>query len=107
MGISRVEGTLNRFGYESILADHVHPYMLIVFPGADGIFQQDSATRHTARNVQHWWEEHDQDFQVLPLHKSPDLKPTERLWDHLNRHVSSMDPPLWDALQSAWLQIPV
>ena len=40
-----VEGTLNRFGYESILADHIHLYMLIVFLGADGIFQQDYVTR--------------------------------------------------------------
>ena len=34
-----VEGT----GHESILTEHIHPYMLIVYPGADGTFQQDSA----------------------------------------------------------------
>ena len=33
--IIHMAGTLNRSGYEPILIDHVHPYMLIVFPGAD------------------------------------------------------------------------
>ena len=61
-----------------------------------------------ARNVQNWLEEHDQDFQVLPWpSNTPDLNQSEHLWDHLDHHVRSMDPPprilqqLWDALQSA------
>ena len=37
---------------------------LIVFPGADGIFQQDNPTCHPARRVRHRLEEHDQN-QVL------------------------------------------
>ncbi|KAI4885477.1 hypothetical protein NFI96_007017 [Prochilodus magdalenae] len=110
----RVEDTLSRAGYESILADHVHPYMLTVFPGADGIFQQDNEICHMDADVRQWLEEYDQDFQALPWPpNSPDLNPIEHLWDHLDRRVRSMDPPprtlqqLWDALQSAWLQIPV
>ncbi|GFV22439.1 transposable element Tcb1 transposase, partial [Trichonephila clavipes] len=35
----------------SVLADHVHPYMRIVFPQDDGIFQQDNARCHTAASV--------------------------------------------------------
>ena len=88
--------------------------MLVVFPGADGIFQQDNAACHMARNVQHWLEEHGQDLQVLPCPtNSPDLNPTEHLWDHLDLSVPSVDPlprtlpQLWDALKSWWLQIPV
>ena len=68
-----LEGTLDRFGYESILTDHRHPYILMVFPGEDGISQQDNAICHTARNVQHWLEEHDQGFQVLPVQSSTQL----------------------------------
>ena len=57
-------------------------------------------------------EDHDQDFLVPPP-SSLDLNQTEHLWDHLHWYVVCMDPPthtfqqLWDALQSAWLQIPV
>ena len=88
-----VEGTLNRFGYESILGDYVHPNMLIVFPGADGIFQQHSVRCDTARNDRHWLEEHDLDFQVLPRPLNPpDLTPTEHLWDNLDCRVRDMDP---------------
>ncbi|KFM65613.1 Transposable element Tcb1 transposase, partial [Stegodyphus mimosarum] len=43
-----VEGTMDQYKYASVLADHVHPYMRIVFPRDDGIFQQDNARCHTA-----------------------------------------------------------
>ena len=108
-----IEGTLNRFGYLSILADAVHPYMFTVFPDGDGTFQQDNAPCHTAAIIKDWLEEHNQEFQVLPWPpNSPDLNPIESLWDHLDRHVRRMEPPphtlqqLLDSLQSAWLQIP-
>ncbi|GBM95158.1 hypothetical protein AVEN_128545-1 [Araneus ventricosus] len=44
---------------------------------------------------------------------SPDLKPIEKLWDHLDRVVRAIDPQpcnlaqLATALESAWLNIPV
>ena len=44
-----VEGTMDQYKYASVLADHVHPYMRIVFPQDDGIYQQDNARCHTAR----------------------------------------------------------
>ncbi|KAJ8892379.1 hypothetical protein PR048_004959 [Dryococelus australis] len=49
--IIRLEDTLNRFGYESILCDHVHPYMMIVFPREDGLFQHHNTPCQTARSV--------------------------------------------------------
>ncbi|KAJ8898034.1 hypothetical protein PR048_003394 [Dryococelus australis] len=52
--IIRVVGTPGQFGYESILGDHVHPYMTIVFPREDGIFQYDNSPCHTARIVVHF-----------------------------------------------------
>ena len=75
---------------ESIPADHIHPYMPIVFPGVEGVFQQDNATCPT---LEPW------------TPNSLDLNPN--LWDHLHRFVCSMTPPphrtlqeLWDELQS-------
>ncbi|KAJ8896048.1 hypothetical protein PR048_001389 [Dryococelus australis] len=94
--IIRVEGTLGRFGYEYIPDYHVHPYMMIVLPKEDWIFQHYNAPCHTARSVRTWLEEHDKDYK-----------------DHLDRRVRRLSPPprtlqqLWDALQTAWLQIHV
>ncbi|GFX41209.1 transposable element Tcb1 transposase [Trichonephila clavipes] len=108
-----VEGTIDQYKYASVLADHVHPYMRIVFPQDDGIFQQDNARCHTAASVRAWFEEHQDEFTVLPLPgNSPDLNPIEHLWYHLDRVVRAMDPKprylaqLATALESAWLNIP-
>ncbi|KFM66064.1 Transposable element Tcb1 transposase, partial [Stegodyphus mimosarum] len=108
-----VEGTMDQYKYASVLADHVHPYMRIVFPQDDGIFQQDNARCHTAASVRAWFEEHQDEFTVLPWPaNSPDLNPIEHLWDHLDQVVRAMDPQprnlaqLATALESAWLNIP-
>ncbi|KAJ8870218.1 hypothetical protein PR048_029234 [Dryococelus australis] len=79
-----VEGTLDRFGYESILGDHVHQYVTIVFPREGGIFQHDNAPCHTTRRVCTWLEEHDQNFKVLPCPNSPEFDSIGFLWDHLD-----------------------
>ncbi|GFX13012.1 transposable element Tcb1 transposase [Trichonephila clavipes] len=108
-----VEGTTDQYKYASVLADHVQPYMRIVFPQDDGIFQQDNARCHTAASVRAWFEEHQDEFTVLPLPaNSPDLNPIKHLWYHLDRVVRAMDPQprnlaqLATALESAWLNIP-
>ncbi|GFV08956.1 transposable element Tcb1 transposase [Trichonephila clavipes] len=79
----------------------------------DGIFQQDNARCHTAASVHSWFEEHQDEFTVLPLPaNSPDLKPIEHLWYHLDRVVRAMDPQprnlaqLATVLELAWLNIP-
>ncbi|GBM39529.1 hypothetical protein AVEN_270712-1 [Araneus ventricosus] len=87
---------------------------LVIFPQNDGIYQQDNARCHTARSVCTWFEEHQDEFTVLPCPaNSPDLNPIENLWDHLDRVVRAMDTQphnlaqLATALESAWLNIPV
>ncbi|GFW97885.1 transposable element Tcb1 transposase [Trichonephila clavipes] len=87
--------------------------MRIVFPQDDSIFQQDNARCHTAASVRAWFEEHQDEFTVLPWPaNSPELNPIENLWDHLDRVVRAMDPQprnlaqLATALESAWLNIP-
>ncbi|GBN15750.1 hypothetical protein AVEN_139065-1 [Araneus ventricosus] len=87
---------------------------LVIFPQNYGIYQQDNARCHTARSVCAWFEEHKDQFTVLPWPaNSPDLNPIENLWDHLDRVVRPMDPQprnlakLATALESTWLIIPV
>ncbi|GBN66177.1 hypothetical protein AVEN_177704-1 [Araneus ventricosus] len=101
-----VQRTLLRMGLRS--------RRLVIFPQNDGIYQQDNARCHTARSVCAWFEEHQDEFTVLPWPaNSTDLNPIENLWDHLDRVVRAMDPQprnlarLATALESAWLNIPV
>ncbi|KAJ8867982.1 hypothetical protein PR048_031791 [Dryococelus australis] len=76
----RVEGTLDRFVYESNLGFHVRPNMMIVFPKEDGIFQYDTAPCHTAIGARTGLGEHAQDFKVIPWPPdSPDLDPIGHL----------------------------
>ena len=95
--------------YLSIVGDHAHPFMETVFPGGCGLFQQDNAPYHKAKMVQEWFEEHNNEFEVLTWPpNSPDLNPIEHLWDVLNKQVRSMEAPphnlqdLKDLLLTSW-----
>ena len=57
--------TLTCTTYLSTVADHVHPFMEMVFPDGCGLFQQDDAPCHKAKMVQEWFEQHNNDFDML------------------------------------------
>jgi len=38
-----IEHRLNATAYQSIVSDHVHPFMATTYPSSDGYFQQDNA----------------------------------------------------------------
>ncbi|GBN49289.1 hypothetical protein AVEN_62956-1 [Araneus ventricosus] len=87
---------------------------LVNAPMLTAVHRQDIARCHTARSVCAWFEEHQDEFTVLPWPaNSPDLNPIDNLWDHLDRIVRAMDPQprnlaqLATALESASLNIPV
>jgi len=64
----------SRATYLNIVADQVYPFMTMVFPGGSALFQQDNAPGRTAHIVQECFEEHDEEFKVLPwTPNSPDL----------------------------------
>ncbi|KAK3515693.1 hypothetical protein QTP70_028532 [Hemibagrus guttatus] len=60
-----VDVTLTCTTYLSTAADHVHPFMETVFPDGCGLFQQDNAPCHKAKMVQEWFDEHNNEFEVL------------------------------------------
>ncbi|GBN92122.1 hypothetical protein AVEN_80942-1 [Araneus ventricosus] len=102
----KVQRTLLRMGLRS--------RRLVNAPMLTAVHRRHNARCHTARNVCAWFEEHQDEFTVLPWPaNSPDLNPVENLWDHLDRVASTMDPQprnlaqLATALESAWLNIPV
>uniref|UniRef100_A0AAY5KPB9 Tc1-like transposase DDE domain-containing protein n=1 Tax=Esox lucius TaxID=8010 RepID=A0AAY5KPB9_ESOLU len=108
-----VDVNLTDAAYLNIVADQLHPFMAMVFPDGSGLFQQDNSPCHTAHIVREWFEEHDEEFKVLPWPpNSPDLNPIEHLWDVLDQQVRSTPAPprnlqeLKDLLLMSWCQIP-
>ncbi|GBN63036.1 Transposable element Tc1 transposase [Araneus ventricosus] len=89
-----VEQTMNAAKYLNIIADQLHPYMAFVFPLGNGIFQQDNAPCQKARIVLEWFEEHTDEFYLMSWPpNSPDLNPTEHIWDVMERQLRSQTPP--------------
>ncbi|KAK3536012.1 hypothetical protein QTP70_024504 [Hemibagrus guttatus] len=74
---------------------------------------QDNAPCHKAEMLQEWFDDHNNQFEVLtPPPNSPDLNPIQNLWDVLDKQVPSMEAPphnlldLKDLLLTSWCQIP-
>jgi len=86
----------------------------MLFPNNDAIFQYDNSSKHTARNVQLWFQEHEDALQHLSWPaQSPDLNIIEPLWSVLESRMRSRFPPqsslkqLEDVLQEEWYSIPL
>ncbi len=71
-----VEVTLTHSTYLSIVEDHLHPFMETDFPGGCDLFQQDNAPCYKVKMTQEWFEENNNEFEVLT---SPDLNPIKHL----------------------------
>ncbi len=106
------EHRLNATAYLSIVADHVHPFMITVYPSSDDYFQQDNASCHKAQIISDLFLEHDNEFTLLKWPpQSPDLHPIEHLWDVVEREILIMDvqttnlQKLCDAIMSIWTKI--
>ncbi len=106
-----IEHRLNATVYLSIVADHVHPFMTIVYHLLM-YFQQDNASCQNAQIISDWFLEHDNEFTLLKCPpQSPDLNPIEHLWDVVEREIHIMDvqptnlQQLCDAIMTIWTKI--
>ncbi|GFW20012.1 transposable element tcb2 transposase [Trichonephila clavipes] len=108
-----IDTTLSGDRYISILSDHLHPFMSIVYSDGLGEFQQNNTTPHTPRITTGWLQEPYSEFRHFRwLPKSPDMNIAEYIWDALQRTIQKRSPPpltptnLWTALQDSWSQLP-
>uniref|UniRef100_A0AC35U2B8 DDE_3 domain-containing protein n=1 Tax=Rhabditophanes sp. KR3021 TaxID=114890 RepID=A0AC35U2B8_9BILA len=107
--IIRIEGTMDRYVYRDILADHMLPYAKRNMPRYWN-FQQDNDPKHTSTLVKEWFFDHS--VNVLPWpSQSPDLNPIEHLWDEVERRIRPRNyknaTELYNAIEAAWRAIPV
>ncbi|GBN39395.1 hypothetical protein AVEN_154332-1 [Araneus ventricosus] len=109
----RLETTLTGDRYLSVLYDHLHSFMPIVYPDGLRQFQQDNATPHASRVATKWLQEHSSDFRHFHCPpKSPEMNIIEDIRDALLHAVEKRSPPprtpmdLLTALQDSWCEFP-
>lgn len=88
----RVEQRMIAQLFLSIIADHVYPVMLMMYPAGKGYVLQDNTLCHEADIVHRCFEEHDRDIIFLSwsVH-SPDPNRIENLWDGVERGIIQLD----------------
>ena len=78
---------------------------------SDTISQQDSDPKHACKKAKEWSKNHQIKLMPWPA-QSPDLNPTERLWQHLKRRLGGHPTPpggiseLWERAEKEWEAIP-
>ncbi|GBO04217.1 hypothetical protein AVEN_101118-1 [Araneus ventricosus] len=105
----RLETTLTGERYLSILSDHLHSFMSIVYSDRSGQFQQGNATPHASRVATKWLQEHSSDFRHFHWPpKSPEMNIIEDIRDAFLHVVERRSPPsrtpmdLLTGLQDSW-----
>ena len=106
--IITLNGQITASDYVDIVGNQVH-LMVQMFPDNDAVFQDNNSSIHTARSVQSWFEENEDELQQLPWPAHvPDLNIIEPLWSVLESKIRSRYLPptplkqLEDVLHEEW-----
>jgi hypothetical protein len=106
--LHRVSGTLNQYGYHSILQCHAIPSGVRLV-GQGFIPQQDNDPEHTSRLCHNYLRRKEQDGSLQIMEwpaQSPDLDPIQLVWDELCRRMKVKQPTctthLWELRKQCW-----
>lgn len=106
--IVKIEGIMKKEQYHNILQRHAVPSGTELID-CNFVFQQDNDPRNTSHYCTNYLQQKQRDgvLQILKWPpQSPDLNPTELLWDELDRRVRDLKPTnlnsLWDYIKDAW-----
>ena len=110
----RIQGTLNKHGYHSILQRYAIPSGLclvgLIFDYH--LFFNRTMTQHTSRLCKGYLTRESSGVlhQMTWPPQSPDLNPIEMVWDELDRRVREKQPTsaqhMWELLQDCYKSIP-
>jgi hypothetical protein len=83
-----LHGNLNMEGYKDILTHCILSMVEDQFGDDNCLYQHGSAPCHKSRSVREWFVDN-KVSEMDCLAQSPDLNPTEHLWDELERQLHS------------------
>lgn len=79
--------------YLNKIAVQLHPYMASVFLTGNGIFQKDNAPCHKAQMVLEWFQEHNDEFQLMSWPpNSTDINLIEHILALIERQLKDQTP---------------
>ncbi|VVC39615.1 Ribonuclease H-like domain [Cinara cedri] len=103
-----IDGIMNQYIYLNILKTNLAASTEKMGIKDDFIFTQDNDPKHTAKKVKAWLLNNVTEYLVTPP-QSPDINPTESLWDCLGRkiqdHNISSKETLKKTLEEEWNKI--
>ena len=88
IGPGRCNGVTALRYINQVLRLHIVPYFI---RHHHNTFQQDNARAHTARDSNDFLQQHNMRIMPWPA-QSPDLNPTEHLWDEIQRKLNEVRP---------------
>ena len=94
----RIEGKMDGAKYHQILEENLLPSARKLSMGRRFTFQHDNDPKHTAKLSTQWLKEKKMNVLAWPS-QSPDLNPTENLWNDLKTAVHKRSSSNWTELE--------